>query len=108
MWKVWLDADGDALSCHPPPTHTHTQASFRQWQVERSVPKLEAAAAAAAAARDAVAVEEEEQVGLCWGGRCMQCAQVELKRAVGVDLAPVWFVSGIKYNLVVSLNHKPG
>lgn len=38
------------------------QASFRQWQVERSVPKLEAEVAAATAARDAVVVEQEEEV----------------------------------------------
>ena len=38
------------------------QASFRQWQVERSVPKLEQEVAAASAARDAVVVQQEEQV----------------------------------------------
>lgn len=38
------------------------QASFRQWQVERSVPKLEQELAAVTAARDAVVVEQEEQV----------------------------------------------
>jgi len=47
------------LSCPAPPIH---QASFRQWQVERSVPQLEEAAAAAAAARDAVVVEQEDEV----------------------------------------------
>lgn len=38
------------------------QASFRQWQVERSVPKLEEEVAAATAARDAVVVEQEDEV----------------------------------------------
>ena len=40
------------------------QASFRQWQVERSVPQLEQEVAAATAARDAVVVEQEEQVSV--------------------------------------------
>lgn len=38
------------------------QASFRQWQVERSVPQLEEQLAAATAARDVVVVDQEEEV----------------------------------------------
>lgn len=47
------------VRCTPP---SLLQASFRQWQVERSVPQLEQEVAAATAARDAVVVEQEEQV----------------------------------------------
>jgi hypothetical protein len=64
------DEAGRPKSVSPDACHSLTracalrclQASFRQWQVERSVPQLEEQLAAATAAREAVVVEQEEEV----------------------------------------------